>query len=77
NVLGLSLGITEEKLRFFNEKGELVLAPDEIAQQQTQRADQQQREKEQEQQKRIEAEAALAALLQSLRDRGINPDDLV
>ncbi|NER98243.1 MAG: Uma2 family endonuclease [Symploca sp. SIO1B1] len=104
-VLGLSLGIWEGKLRFFRENGELVLTPEEIAiqqqqraeqqqqraeqqqqraeqqqqraEQQQQRAEQQQLEKEQEQQKRLEAEAALEELLQSLRDRGINPDDLV
>lgn len=38
-VLGLYLGIWEEKLRLFRENGELVLTPEEIAQQQQQRAD--------------------------------------
>ncbi|NEP59065.1 MAG: Uma2 family endonuclease [Symploca sp. SIO2G7] len=76
-VLGLYLGIWEGKLRFFRENGELVLRPEEIAQQEQQRANQEQQRADQEQQKRLEAEAALEELLQSLRDRGINPEDLV
>ncbi len=37
--VGLFLGIYEEKLRFFAREGELVPTPEEVAQQQKQRAD--------------------------------------
>ena len=60
-VLGLSLGIFEGKLRFFLENGELVLTPEEIAEQQQQRADRAQERAEK-----------LAARLKEL---GIDPEE--
>lgn len=81
--LELYLGIYQEKLRFFNAQGELAPTPEEVALQETQRAEQEKLRAEQEklraEQERQRAEQEkqrsdrLAAKLQEL---GIDPDTI-
>lgn len=67
--LELYLGIDRDKLRFFTAEGELVPTPEEVAYQQTQRAEQEKQRAEQEKQR----SDRLAAKLQEL---GIDPNSI-
>lgn len=58
--LGLYLGVYNNQLRFFNDEGQLIPSPEELAEQAQQRAEQ--------------AEAQLERLKAQLRDQGIEPD---
>jgi Uma2 family endonuclease len=67
--LGLYFGIYQGLLRFFTPEGQLVLTPEEVAQQETQRAEQETQRAEQETQ-RAERLAA------KLRELNIDPDTI-
>ncbi|GAB1542453.1 Uma2 family endonuclease [Scytonema sp. NUACC21] len=72
--LGLYLGVIERKLRFFTPDGQLVLLPEEEANQQLQQANQQlQQANQQLEQERQKAER----LAERLRAAGIDPDELI
>lgn len=85
--LGLNLGIHEGRLRFFSKDGELVPLVQEVAAQERERADQereraerereraeQERERADQERERAEQERARAdALVQRLRELGIDP----
>ncbi len=74
--LSLFLGIYEQKLRFFSNEGELLLVPEELAQQETQRADREAQRADQEAQ-RADREAQRAERLAAkLRELNIDVDDL-
>jgi Uma2 family endonuclease len=80
-VLGLYLGIEQDKLRFFFDSGELVKSPDEIAEQQQLRAEQEQLRAEQEQlraeQEQLRADRAeerAEKLAARLKELGIDPE---
>jgi hypothetical protein len=59
---GTYLGRNREWLYWYNQQGERLLTPEEFAQQEKQRADQE----------RLKAEK----LAQKLRELGVNPDDI-
>ncbi|KYC36262.1 hypothetical protein WA1_41790 [Scytonema hofmannii PCC 7110] len=72
--LGLYLGVVERKLRFFTPDGQLVLLPEEEANQQLQQTNQQlQQTNQQLEQERQKAEK----LAERLRAAGIDPNELV
>jgi len=69
-VLGLYLGIEAGKLRYFTLNGDLVLTPEEAAQQERQRAEQMQQMLEEERNRRIQLE-------EHMRSLGLEPDNLI
>ncbi|MGL5192948.1 MAG: Uma2 family endonuclease, partial [Chroococcales cyanobacterium] len=74
--LQLSLGIAEEKLRFFTPEGELVLTPEEAEAEALSAVDAE-RARAQEAIAQIDAERQRSAILrQKLQELGINPDDI-
>ncbi|NET37072.1 MAG: Uma2 family endonuclease [Cyanothece sp. SIO1E1] len=74
--LGLYLGIWEQKLRFFTAAGELVSTPGEDALIERQRAEQAQQQAEQAQRQAEQERQLREELMEKLRARGINLDDL-
>ena len=83
-VLGLYLGVEAGKLRYFTPDGDLVLTPEEAAQQEYQRAEQEYQRAEQEYQRAeqvgqlLEAESRRRIQMEErLRSLGIDPHDLI
>ncbi|KAF3888659.1 MULTISPECIES: Uma2 family endonuclease [Nostocales] len=72
--LGLYLGVVERKLRFFTPDGQLVLLPEEDANQQLEQTNQQ---LEQTNQQLEQERQKVERLAQRLRAAGIDPDELV
>ena len=71
--LGLYLGVESGKLRFFTPNGQLVMLPEEEANQQLQQANQQLQQANQE----LEQERQRAAILaERLRTAGIDPEEI-
>lgn len=81
--LELHLGIVEERLRFFTPEGELVLAPQEAAIHERQRAEAERQRAEQaeviaeaERQRAEQAEAKAEGLRRRLQELGVDPGEL-
>ncbi|MBE9117379.1 Uma2 family endonuclease [Lusitaniella coriacea LEGE 07157] len=74
--LGLYLGIYAKKLRFFTVEGELVLTPEEIAEEEIQRAESATQRAEQEAQRAENATQRAERLAAKLRELNIDPDTL-
>ncbi len=69
-VLGLYLGVTGDRLRYFTAAGELLPTPSEAAAQERQRAEQERQRAEQERQRAEHAEERIEALVARLRELG-------
>jgi Uma2 family endonuclease len=75
-VLGLFLGIVDERLRYFTPEGSLVPTPEEAEQQERQRAEQEYQRAEQERERAEQEHQRAEKLARYLRERGIDPDNL-
>lgn len=73
---GIYRGREREWLYWYDQAGNRLPSPEELAQQEQLRADQEQQRAEQEQQRAIAAEQQLRALREKLRQQGIDPDTL-
>jgi len=76
-VLGLYLGVEAGKLRYFTLNGDLVLTPEEAAQQEQQRAEQERQRAEQMQQMLEEERSRRIQLEERMRSLGLEPDNLI
>ncbi len=76
-VLGLYLGVEAGKLRYFTLNGDLVLTPEEAAQQERQRAEQERQRAEQMQQMLEEERSRRIQLEERMRSLGLEPDNLI
>jgi Uma2 family endonuclease len=76
-VLGLYLGVEAGKLRYFTLNGDLVLTPEEAAQQERQRAEQERQRAEQMEQMLEEERSRRIQLEERMRSHALNPDTWV
>jgi Uma2 family endonuclease len=74
--LNLYLGVYQDKVRFFTNEGELVLTPEEVAEQEMQRANQEMQRANQEMQRANQEREKNQRLANKLRELGIDPDTL-
>ncbi len=74
--LQLLLGTREQKLRFFSPEGKLVPTTEEVALQESERAEQQQQRAEQAEKREAQSGQKAARLAERLRALGVDPDEI-